>query len=351
MPHWTDARLDSLRATMDPEADTLVATLAAEGRLPSLYAFLGDRGPAPADVAAWIDARDALPESVDRARLRRGHAVYARYSSLVMTGLLFKGLPEAYAAPKGASHLLIAGRFAREPRQRLVETARFLLAVMSPDAFETGHALRETLKVRLVHAIARRYIQGHADYDPATGAPVNQEDLAGTLMAFSVLPLDTVSLLGADLSADEEADYLYVWQVVGPVLGIQGVPDDPADGRDLMANIRRRQHAPSPAGVVLTDALLDMTRDLLPGDAFDGMPAAMVRHLCGPTVADHLAVGHSRSGQMVVHAISLVGRLTDELGDRSATVRRLAEPFGRAMYSGVVDLIAAGHRGSYRPPG
>lgn len=351
MPTWTDTRMDTLRATTDPDADTLIATLADAGRLPALYAFLGDRGPAPPEVAAWIDARDALPADVDRDRLRRGQGVYARYSGLVMTGLLYKGLPEAYAAPKGASHLLIAGRFAREPRQRLVETARFLLAVMEPDAFETGHALRETLKVRLVHAIARRYIRGHADYDPTTGEPINQEDLAGTLMAFSVLVLDALGQLGTDLTAEEEADYLYVWQVVGPVLGVHGVPEDPADGRDLMAAIRRRQHAPSPAGAVLTEALLGMARELIPGELFDGMPVAMVRHLCGPAVAGYLGVGESLSGSILVNTIEVLGRIADELEDGSGTLRRLADPFGRETATALVALMGAGHRGSYRPPG
>ena len=349
MNRWTDARMDELRATTDPLADTFVADLADSGQLPALFRFLGGHGPASPEVQGWLEAHAVT--AIDLDRLRQGQAVFARYSGHAMTALLCKGLPEAYAAPKGASHLLIAGRFAREPRDRLMETSRFLLDVMQPGSFEAGEAQREILKVRLVHAIARRFVRAHPSWDPATGEPLNQEDMAGTLMAFGSVVLDGLGYLGVDLTSEEEADYLYVWQVVGPLLGVQGVPADPEDGRSLMAAIRDRQHGPSPAGAILTRALLDACAEMIPGEWMDGLPAALIWHLCGAAIAGYLEVPEPGHARLLVRALELWGRVADEAEDASGVNARLADPLGRAWAEAVYRYGSEGRRLGYRPPG
>lgn len=353
MPDWSDARLDRMKATTDVSADTLVAEEVAAGRLPALYAWLGDRGPASPAVAAWLAAARAGMGEVDIGRIRRGQALYARYSPQAILGLLCKGLPESYASPQGAAQLLVAGRFATEPRARLMETARFLDAVMDPGGFEgeDPRSIREILKVRLVHAVARRYIAVHPTYEPATGAPINQEYLAGTLMAFSSLVLDALALLGVTVSDDAEEDYFYVWRVVAPLLGLTDVPVDVADGRALFVEIRRRNHAPSPAGVVLTKALLQTVAELVPGEALDDVGPLLVRHLCGPAVASYLGVPAPRGMRAVVGALNLFGRVLDAATDSSALTARIAEPVGRALYDGILLYGSGGKRSGYVPPG
>ena len=353
MSDWTDARLDAMRGRMDASADALVAGEAAAGRLPALFAWLGERGPPSQTVADWVQTSGRLPEDVDLARIRRGQGWYARYIPQAILGLLFKGLPESYAAPQGAAQLLVAGRFATSPRTRLMETARFLDAIMDPGGFEgpTPRAIHEILKVRLVHAAARRFIAADARYDPTSGAPIHQEYLAGTLMAFSSLVLDAMPLLGVTLPPEAEEDYFYVWRVVGPLLGLTDVPVSIADGRARCVEIRRRNHGPSPAGVILTAALLDAVAELVPGEALDGVGAAMVWHLSGPAVAMNLEVPRPRGTSAFVGAFHVLGRLMDVALDRSSIMARLAEPVGRALYDGIVVYGSGGERAGYRPPG
>ena len=43
-----------------------------------------------------------------------------------------------------------------------------------------------------MHAAVRHLVRSSPRYDPEWGTPVNQEDLAGTLMTFSIVVLDAL---------------------------------------------------------------------------------------------------------------------------------------------------------------
>ena len=76
---------------------------------------------------------------------------------------------------------------------------------------------------RIMHAAIRR----HLTHDPARpwdaslGVPINQEDLAGTLMSFSLLVMEGRGRLGLELSPAEREGYLRTWTGVGRILGVQ----------------------------------------------------------------------------------------------------------------------------------
>ena len=83
-----------------------------------------------------------------------------------------------------------------------------------------------------MHAAVRHLVRASAAYDPEWGVPVNQEDLAGTLLTFSVVVLDALAKLGTTFS-DEDADaYFHSWNCVGHVLGVdRRLICDTLDGR------------------------------------------------------------------------------------------------------------------------
>ena len=353
MHDWTDSTLDALRLDADPLADTLVAAEETAGRLGPLRHFLGDAASPSEPVAAWVDAHSTPPPGLDPERLRRGQQVFGQFAVQAMIGLLCKGLPEAYAAPKGAAILLAAGRFAKEPRARLMETARFYLAVMEPGALDEAAApgVREAQKVRLVHGIARRHIRSKPGYDLDLGAPINQEDLLGTLCAFSIQVLDALPMLGVRLTDAEEEDYLYVWQVVGHHLGLDPafIPDSPADGRALFQRIRERHHGDSPAGKILTAALLSALGELIPGERYDDLPAAIVIHLCGEQVAACIGIEPSRRVKLAGPALRMLGRLT-ETAARIQVLGPVTERLGRGVFELVYRRGTKGSLPSYVAP-
>ena len=87
-------------------------------------------------------------------------------------------------------------------RRRVMETGQFLFDVLSVGSLgENGKGRRTIQKVRLMHAAVRRLIKERTKQQPDLwdsdwGTPINQEDLAGTLLAFWYVVADPMRRLG-----------------------------------------------------------------------------------------------------------------------------------------------------------
>ena len=76
-----------------------------------------------------------------------------------------------------------------------------------------GRGFEACLRVRLLHASVRARLAGRGWDAAAYGVPVNQEDMAATLLAFSYNVLVGVELLkGRRLSPADEDAYLHLWR-------------------------------------------------------------------------------------------------------------------------------------------
>src|SRR5262249_45188084 len=141
----------------------------------------------------------ALPAFADPARIARAQDLFTRYGWQVAVGLFCSSLPQAYAAKKGAKVLGYTQALSRHVRQRIFETAQFIFDAMDPGGLaKDGRGVRAAQKVRLMHAAIRHLVlkDRQRPYDPvAFGLPVNQEDMAGTLMTFSCVTLDALRKL------------------------------------------------------------------------------------------------------------------------------------------------------------
>jgi hypothetical protein len=77
--------------------------------------------------------------------------------------------------------------------KRLEETGNFVFGVLNPKQWKSSEAgipiaMLRILKVRLMHASIRFFTLYHQTWDTkALGLPVNQEDMAGTNLAFSYI--------------------------------------------------------------------------------------------------------------------------------------------------------------------
>ena len=169
---------------------------------------------------------------------------------------------------KGVHVLTLTTRLLSNPTRRITEVSQFLVDVMQPGGLTTpgGRGRRSIQKVRLMHAAVRKLAAESPDWNPAWDLPINQEDLAGTLMSFSWIVLDGLEKLGAALTSDEREAYLHCWKVIGHLLGIRNelLPKNFDSARDLAAAIVRRQFGPSSEGKALTKALVDMMAQVLP---------------------------------------------------------------------------------------
>jgi hypothetical protein len=301
---WSDAAwLDSLRQMGDPRADACAKAMKAAGvpssvtrgiiaRLKQNDQHFPEDAPQPlkdffADTYSFCKTCGSpeLPRWVDRNRIIRGQQAFMERSVPSILVMLCKSLPEGYAAPSMAKILNLSGDLTKRPYHRLMGTLQLLLDVSSPYSFERlGIARMAGQEMRLLHAGVRSNVApevlGDAGYDAFVaqyGVPINQEDMAGTIIGFSLLVVDGLATLGLGFDDQAAEDYYYVWRVFAHRMGlrypgsgdeIDCMPQTLAEARafyavyqrhyvgptDYSEGWRERAVAANPDGVALTDA-------------------------------------------------------------------------------------------------
>jgi hypothetical protein len=373
---WTDAQLDHWRTVGDEPADRAVAAyfgaLGAPRPAGVLVRSLVDHLQVPPEdrvpaIAEFLATAGQLPRWADGARIAAGQDVFGNLILHQFTALYLASLPSAYAAARGVHVIWLTARLETDPERRLNETAQFLMDVTAPGAFDAGGAaVDRILHVRLMHAAVRWLIEHQegvahpAEADPAVrpaaptwaaswGRPVNQEDLAGTLMTFSTVVLDAFRRSGLDVDDAAAEDFVHLWVVIGHLLGIHDdlLPRDVAAAGQLQSAIFRRQQAPSAVGQDLTATLLGLLHDRVP--RFVGALApAMSRRYLGDRVADMIGVPPSRIAKPVLWLLVLFTRLTSR---RDAQVPRwVSERLGRQMLQGLLSASRHGARVPFAIP-
>jgi uncharacterized protein (DUF2236 family) len=297
--------LDSLRQEGDPTADAVIDELARTGEIRAVSKVLRhllDNDQAipeelPASVSRWLEDTASLPASADDARLERGADLVLDHGPQVAMILATASLVSCYAAYPGVKVLTFSHRLDQDPYRRVGETAQFVLTVTNPGSLKPGgKGIRKIQKVRLLHASLRHLIRNSDRWhEAAWGVPICQEDLLGTLLSFSDTVVKSLRRLGVRVSDQEAEDYLFLWRVVGEMLGLRPdvLPRDmeaAAEGTDA---IMRRHYQRSEDGVMMTRALLEMHANSMPGPKFAGVAPALLRFLVGDEVCDMMEVPHT----------------------------------------------------------
>ena len=295
-PHvreWNVAELNAARQVGDVLADSVISELFAGGDIAAVNSLMRNmivnEYPAPdalpAVVRDYLAQTEALPDWADPQLIQAGERVFWRYGPQMVLNLHCYGLPFCYVGQNGVHVLALTTRLVSNPTRRVIETGQMLIDVMQPGGLTTpqGRGRRTIQKVRLMHATIRKLAPTAPSWNSQWGLPVNQEDLAGTLMAFSWIALDGLDKLGYPLNAEERNAYLHSWLVVGHLLGIQDsmLPADIDAARDLANAIAAHQFGPSADGQALTDALVQMLADVLPGPVFKHAPSLLIRYFLG----------------------------------------------------------------------
>ncbi len=364
---FSPAFLESLRAEGDPSADAAVATFfsAADARGPTLYARLGQTREQDMDdvafpgVGAFVRERPPWPDWADEATVRAGQEVFSRWGMQLSMGLFLSSLPTTYLCAKGTVPLVRTARLVSHPRRRILETGQMIIEAMTPGALTPGERGERAVRhVRLMHATVR-YGLTHPEalgalggtedegWDDALGVPLNQEDLLGTLLAFSALGLDALERLGVALSEGEADAYVHAWNVVGTQIGVRGdlLPLSTSEARRVAAAILAAQRAASADGRELMARTIAAMDELVALPLMRGLSESGVRYFLGDADADLLGVGPANWTRHLFSAMRCLDGPLDRLLTRLPGQHRLSALLGRRVICG----LEAVERGPGRP--
>jgi ER-bound oxygenase mpaB/B'/Rubber oxygenase, catalytic domain len=358
---WTDALLDRMRDTGDPPADAAMAELFRDGDITPVNAVMrhlvANEYPIPEClppiVREYLSNSAALPAWANADLMKAGDEVFWRFGPDMIVILLCYSLPFCYLGKNGVQVLALTTRLVSDPARRILETAQMMIDLMQPGGLGVeGRGRRSIQKVRLMHAAIRKLAPTAPQWRSSYGTPVNQEDLAGTLMAFSWVALDGLGKLGLELSEADREAYLHKWLVAGDLLGIAAdvMPKDTGEAQELVDTIARRQFGPSAQAREMTEALVQMMAHVIPGTLFRNVPALLVRYFLGAEQAAWLGIHEAEWKELAIAPLRFLGREASDVLADSRALSALSQKLGRLLIQGMVYVDRGGNRPAFSIP-
>ncbi|MFO0547287.1 MAG: oxygenase MpaB family protein [Polyangiaceae bacterium] len=362
---FSDETLDEMRERGDPEADAVISAVFADGETQAVNGLMAslvrnDGIPSeglPEVVRAFLTKTSKMPD-YESDSVRVAQETFAKYGPEVLVALGFYALPAAYAAKKGVQVLYRTAYLAKRPMRRVFETTQMVIDVLSPGGLAPdGAGVRTAQKVRLMHAAVRHLLLHDPERPWAAelGVPINQEDLAGTLMTFSYLVLDGLERLNVSLSDAQRESYQHAWGIIARIMGIHAdlVPSTVAEAKELTTRIYKRQIAASDEGKALMTALLEGYEDLLPATFLKGVPRSLVHYfldadpVTGSNISDLLGVPPADWTETVLRVAERLIAESEAVFGKDVNPMRLTT---RRLGLEIVDALMSLERGGARPP-
>lgn len=178
---------------------------------------------APEPLREFFIGVETVPDWVDRAKLRKGQRALLRGGSDGMSVARDVSLLGGYQFSGFNKTLLRTGALEKGSNKRFAETMQWAMDVISEGGLDPlGVGYRSTLHVRLIHSFVRRHVAAMPDWRTEEwGLPVNQTDMAATLVGALVAP--PVATLGMGiLPAPGELDAIaHLTRYVGWLIGVE----------------------------------------------------------------------------------------------------------------------------------
>lgn len=292
--------LESFRAVGDVPADELITKLVeieGIGFIRQLMPFLSDYEhlsfkDQPKILQDFLTENAAFPAFYDKKKLIRATDYYRENQQHIGLVLGIYALPYCYLGADGVKVLYLSARIRNDTHKRLLETGAFLKAVMSYDNWNNRRIFAICLKVRLLHAAIRHFTMHSNRWDLAWGYPINQEDMLGTNLAFSLVVLRGMEKLGYQIEESQERAYLNIWDVIGYLLGVKSeiLPCSYFEAVHLDKMISKRQFRQSEEGQALTQSLMQVIRSFAPNETTADLLQEQSRFLLGEKYAALLGI-------------------------------------------------------------
>ncbi len=357
-------RMGALLSAGDPLADAAVEALA--GSTPEERERLVDRtlrgelAGLPAELRELRDSLSALPFWADLDRARRGGEVLLRTGFFGGIVLGFRSLVAGYCSPAGNKPLVLSGRLREAAPRRLSETSRFVSLVYRPGSLAPGApGWVAAARVRLMHAQIRRLLRASPRWDGrAWGEPINQVDMAGTTLLFSLVLVDGLRMLGFRLDREDCEDVLHLWRIGGWVLGVEQelLFATKPEARVFWELLEATQGPPDADSAALAAALLESplhearsAEERARAERFLPVAYGIGRYLVGDRYAD--ALGYPRTPwRLVAPALRTLISGTGRLVGRLPGIDRLALEAGLRYWNRTVEEGLGGEEARFEIP-
>lgn len=279
MTKYTPEFLKQMSLQTDPECETIIGNIAAEKDFTALRDLfkqldsnddIASGKTLPESVINYFNSNNQLPEWVDHNKIKIAQDVFAQYGPEIALILNYKALPLCYSCRNGAKVLATTGRLSSQGNdtsklmRRLLETSQMVINVMTEGGLApNGTGIITVKKVRLYHAAIRYFLLNpHKGMEPWDsehyGLPINQEEMAGTLMSFSALVINGLTQVDVELTKEQKDAYMHTWNIVGHFIGLDPklFPSSFEEGWELGLAIIKRNNEESEDGKFLVDSLI-----------------------------------------------------------------------------------------------
>lgn len=270
LPEPTDAefrRFGELLTVGDAVMDELVEWIYQdrEARKPmfdrALNEGIASVPEAPSELRTFFEDMESAPDWVDWDQILLGGQLMrsggadgfsiARDVAL-MGGYLFSGFNQT---------LLRTGALEKGSNKRFAETSQWALDVIVPEGLRPGGAgYRSTLHVRFIHSMVRRHVMALPDWDYETyGLPINQTDMAATLVGALIAPVATGTGIGMVASPREYEAAAHLTRYVGRLMGVHDdfLPHSFRDSLRILFQTSRALSTPDETSRALAQPMAD----------------------------------------------------------------------------------------------
>ena len=234
-------RLGERLTVGDEAADRLVEWMLQAGMAETrpLFERAAARGiaeitDAPAPLREFFELVEAVPDWVDWDLVRRGERAMRRSGADGMYIARDVSLLGGYQFSGFNKTLVRTGALEKGSNKRFAETMQWAMDVISENGMDLGGVgYRSTLRVRLIHAMVRRHVAALPDWRGADwGLPINQTDMAATLVGALIAPSAGGIGMGLLLSPADYAGIAHLTRYVGWLIGVddEWLPRDYRDG-------------------------------------------------------------------------------------------------------------------------
>lgn len=176
---------------------------------------------APQPLRAFFDALETPPAWLDLAAFEAGQRAFHRQSDLFVLALLVDVIIRGFTTLIGKA-FFTTGRMTDRTVRRLRQNVLQFVETMMPHSLERhGDAWKLSVRIRIIHARARRLLSESDEWDEADfGVPISAATIAMAAAGFSAQLLEAATRLGARLNERERESFIQIWRYAGWLLGV-----------------------------------------------------------------------------------------------------------------------------------